>query len=43
MSQRRTILIADHDEDLRTSLAEQLTVGDEFVTCAAGTAGAAVA
>lgn len=37
MTQHKTILIIDDDGDLRTALAEQLDLQDEFVTVQAGT------
>ena len=41
MAQPKTILIIDDDDDLRTALAEQLALGDEFrvVEAAAGAQG----
>ncbi len=39
MSQVRKILVVDDDMDLRTSLAEQLALHEEFVVVEAGTAG----
>ena len=42
MIQTRKILIVDDDDDLRASLAEQLTVDDEFATLAVGTAAEAL-
>lgn len=42
MAQARNILIVDDDVDLRGSLAEQLTVDDEFSTCLVATAGDAL-
>jgi DNA-binding response OmpR family regulator len=38
MSNARQILIVDDDEDLRTSLSDQLALYDEFVVSTAGTA-----
>lgn len=38
MSQSKTILIVDDDEELRTLLCEQLVVGGAFATLSAGTA-----
>ncbi len=45
MAQRKTILIVDDDPDIRESLAEQLSLGEEFVTqmAASGEAGVAAA
>ena len=45
MAQRKTILIIDDDDEVRESLAEQLAIGDEFLTrtAATGEAGAAEA
>lgn len=42
MPQVRKILIADDDDDLRSTLAEQLDLNDEFSTIQAGTAKAAI-
>jgi len=42
MPQVRKILIADDDEDLRSTLAEQLDLNEEFSTIQAGTAKAAI-
>ena len=39
MSTARKILLVDDDEDLRTSLQEQLSLHDEFEVSVAGTAG----
>ena len=39
MSNARQILIVDDDEDLRSSLRDQLALYDEFVVSTAGTAG----
>lgn len=43
MAQRKTILIIDDDDDVRESLAEQLSIGDEFHTRMAATGEAGVA
>jgi DNA-binding response OmpR family regulator len=43
MAQRKTILIVDDDADIRESLAEQLSQGDEFTTHTAPTGEAGVA
>ncbi|MDR3507706.1 MAG: response regulator transcription factor [Caulobacteraceae bacterium] len=37
MAQRKTILIVDDDDEVRESLAEQLSIGDEFATHTAAT------
>ncbi|MDP2356523.1 MAG: response regulator transcription factor [Beijerinckiaceae bacterium] len=42
MPQVRKILIADDDDDLRSTLAEQLDLNEEFSTIQAGTAKAAI-
>jgi DNA-binding response OmpR family regulator len=42
MPQVRKILIADDDDDLRSTLAEQLNLDEEFSTIQAGTAKAAI-
>jgi DNA-binding response OmpR family regulator len=42
MPQVRKILIADDDDDLRSTLAEQLNLNEEFSTIQAGTAKAAI-
>ncbi len=42
MPQVRKILIADDDEDLRSTLAEQLDLNEEFSTIQAGTVKAAI-
>src|SRR5215217_993259 len=39
MSQRKTLLIVDDDNDLRTALAEQLQLHEEFAVVQADTAG----
>ncbi len=43
MAQHKTLLIVDDDDDLRGALAEQLQVGDEFVTVEADTGEGGVA
>ena len=43
MAQRKTILIVDDDADIRESLAEQLALGEEFLTHTAATGEAGVA
>lgn len=42
MTQARRILIVDDDDDLRATLAEQLTVEEEFSTSSVASAGAAL-
>jgi DNA-binding response OmpR family regulator len=42
MAQRKTILIVDDEEDVRTDLAEQLELHEEFAAAQAGTAGEGV-
>ena len=42
MTQARKILIVDDDDDLRATLAEQLTIEDEFSTCSVASAGEAL-
>lgn len=42
MARQRTILIADDDGELRSTLAEQLGLGDEFATIHASDAGEAI-
>ena len=42
MAQRKSILIVDDDNDVRTDLAEQLELHEEFVSSQAGTAGEGV-
>jgi DNA-binding response OmpR family regulator len=43
MTRKRTLLLVDDDQDLRTTLAEQFELTGEFVTVMAETAGAGVA
>jgi DNA-binding response OmpR family regulator len=42
MTNARTILIVDDDEDLRETLRDQLALHDEFAVITAGTAGAGI-